>query len=35
MNDIKRMLATESSVIKWVGIVGLFWSGIVLIELAK
>lgn len=35
MNDIKLIFATESSVIKWLGVVGLFWSGIVLIELAR
>lgn len=35
MDDLKLMFATQPSVMKWVGIVMCFWSGILLIELAR
>lgn len=35
MHDLKLMFATQTSVTKWIGVVTIFWSSIILIELAK
>lgn len=35
MDDLKLMFADQPAVAKWIGVVTLFWSSIVLFELVK